>query len=662
MSQCAYSLDGASWTDLPVGPQFDLGIGVDEQNTELITDGGAIWTERLFERDLWNLTFKIETANVSAFQALHDAVDGQLGRLFITLDRTADPVVAIYGWKEAGFALEGTGERVIPPVFNYRLSISGETMSLLALLRSYEFDELPAAPGPGALARVSDAPGGLWMYSGEQWVRVGRDINVKDAPFNATGDGSTDDTVAVQAALDAAEAVGCGVYFPAGTYRLLEFTIPSNCKVYGDGQGATTLKAVDGAVLNILLNVPTTSSNVRVRDLTMDGNRDNAGMVDAFSAPCNVGGTDVTFEQCEITRGTFTGAFVGADAEVAKNVTFEGCYIHDNGGVTDDAGNGVGISSGGVMTPQDIKILNCVIKGNHNTITKPNDSSGVNLEVKGVRIQGCTFEDNFNVAGGQIVIHGDNGDGICDADICDNTIRSTTNFGTPTDRTEGIEIQGKKFNISRNKMYLMNTDASGISVGTEPVADGGFGIIEHNEIEGCGQGIALSNNTPLSNVIVDGNRVDAIQGIGTSDTHSYINIINNDFSACGQPQAGTVSATTNMQNNLPFIVSNSANGRTHTQAVGVLSAAHLTLGNGNENEISGTDDIELIDSTGWYKGDIAYLTFDSSLTVRHGMSPSGAFKPILLLSSADLVVGSFDTLTLKFTGTLWLQVAASDNA
>ena len=51
-------------------------------------------------------------------------------------------------------------------------------------------------------------------------------ISVKLDPYNATGDGSTDDTTAIQAARTA--AVGKTLHFPAGTYRLTATTV-FNC-------------------------------------------------------------------------------------------------------------------------------------------------------------------------------------------------------------------------------------------------------------------------------------------------------------------------------------------------------------------------------------------------------------------------------------------------
>jgi hypothetical protein len=70
---------------------------------------------------------------------------------------------------------------------------------------------------------------------------------VKDAAYGATGNGTTDDTAAVQNAVNAAATAGLPVYFPAGTYKVTStIVLPGNLQIIGAGRSRVT---IDGSGL-----------------------------------------------------------------------------------------------------------------------------------------------------------------------------------------------------------------------------------------------------------------------------------------------------------------------------------------------------------------------------------------------------------------------------
>lgn len=119
----------------------------------------------------------------------------------------------------------------------------------------------------------------------EAEIRTGTVRNVKH--FGVLGDGSTNDTAAIQAVLDTVAGLGGGtVLFPAGTYIMDEIHPGNNTTIRGLGN-ATILKhrAAAGDQNGIYT---TSKSNVVVQDLVLDGNSQigNNGLVFAGCTNC----------------------------------------------------------------------------------------------------------------------------------------------------------------------------------------------------------------------------------------------------------------------------------------------------------------------------------------------------------------------------------------
>lgn len=106
----------------------------------------------------------------------------------------------------------------------------------------------------------------------------GGTVNVR--AFGATGDGTTDDTAACQAALNA--AVGGQVFLPAGVYSVNPLYVPIGTRVFGAGlstvirrRAATVTNTDSLGALNVHGTSGSHSTNVSIESLTVDGNKAN---------------------------------------------------------------------------------------------------------------------------------------------------------------------------------------------------------------------------------------------------------------------------------------------------------------------------------------------------------------------------------------------------
>ncbi len=122
--------------------------------------------------------------------------------------------------------------------------------------------------------------------------------------FGATGDGTTDDTAAIQAAID----VGAGVvYFPPGTYLVTALTRPGGVTLQGAGDPHTRIRAAapTAAIIDSPVSSYSLSPSERrggVKAMRIDGtSRDSVGGVGISLAGCyDAVIEDVTFENLEL--------------------------------------------------------------------------------------------------------------------------------------------------------------------------------------------------------------------------------------------------------------------------------------------------------------------------------------------------------------------------
>jgi hypothetical protein len=117
-------------------------------------------------------------------------------------------------------------------------------------------------------------------------------FNVKAPNFGAVGDGVTDDTSAIQDAVDAANAAGGGtVYFPPGSYLVSRdgsdtwcLTLPSNVTLRGSGYASQILNAeqqITGADVPAVIKA-SSATNIAVKDLRITGDAIVSSLGDSY--------------------------------------------------------------------------------------------------------------------------------------------------------------------------------------------------------------------------------------------------------------------------------------------------------------------------------------------------------------------------------------------
>jgi parallel beta-helix repeat protein len=188
--------------------------------------------------------------------------------------------------------------------------------------------------------------------------------NVRSAPFLATADGTTDDTTAIQTAINIAEAAGGGtVFFPEGTYLVSSLTVDSdNVTLAGTGRGSIIKSTSDDEIVKGM-----SAAGLVVRDLQILGDADalktlqrgiqwtsvTDGLIhNVYVKNCGYDGILLlsgcvgnTVSSCNVTGCTDDGINIGGDnSAICRNNTVVGNVV------TSCTGVGVHISDGSSFT------------------------------------------------------------------------------------------------------------------------------------------------------------------------------------------------------------------------------------------------------------------------------------------------------------------------
>lgn len=185
--------------------------------------------------------------------------------------------------------------------------------------------------------------------------------SVKD--YGAKGDGVTDDSAAIQNAINAVAPTGGTVFFPAGTY-LCNNSLRHKGGVHlvGTSRDAVTIKLANGANKNLIVSDAITTitsgggnTNLGLHDLTLDGNASN--QTSAFYIAAYSYCKHLTIERIR-----------------TKNIYGTGLWINEN----DTQGSGPGgrpATPNGQQFNYNVRIRNCIFGDGSTQITPASDAN-----------------------------------------------------------------------------------------------------------------------------------------------------------------------------------------------------------------------------------------------------------------------------------------------
>lgn len=361
---------------------------------------------------------------------------------------------------------------------------------------------------------------------------VGQDeliINVKD--YGALGDGTADDTVAIQSAIDASavqvtsSGAGSGrpVFFPAGRYKVTTtLLLPSGVALQGALGGIwSTSKGesrifMSGGTSTLIRNVDQSGGNssIEIRNLKLMG---TGGNVLDFKAS-GAGGQDGTtcrriiIEDCYINNTAGNG-IVFSDVQVS---IIRGCYVSGN------TGHSIYFKSS-----YDNEVTGCQID-TYQSATDGFGGDGVRLDNTG----GSGGYSDYNIIHGNFIFLCANGVGITNArgNVISSNRINTCNYGVLM-QTFGGATNVERNLVSGNVFYDHGYKSGGVGVLIDGTAQ--YNTVTANQFSRDKAGINFNyavqtGATTANNVVTSNAARNLVQGKSYNNSSSNENTYTNN--------------------------------------------------------------------------------------------------------------------------------------
>ena len=428
-------------------------------------------------------------------------------------------------------------------------------------------------------------------------------INVKD--YGATGDGVTDDTAAIQAAVDAA-AGSASVLFPAGVYKLTS-TVEVPATSHLVGQPGAEIKYTTTGPDSPQSAFTITGSDVTIEDLTITGPRTSAATLhNEWGIDAQGASTAARLERIVLRRLTMSmWGRACIRLRWVTGFTVSGCHLYDAG-----FQGFVGMSvSQGVVADNHVHDILCGFDDNGYGITfysydlapadETTDPVCSDIEVRNNTVERVSQWEGIDFHGGHNI------------KVVGNTVLGCRN---------GIDISGDVRGMTdllvANNFIDSMTDTSedgtvayGITCwGTEDVPVSGA-VISNNVIRRHTGGITLNRT---SGIVVSANTLDTCSVVGMIlwDDNAHFVIAGNSFIDLWSASAGSVCAVMLYQNdNVGLIADNIvARGEKSATYINKFGVRDQVGTAGGSNVLMSGNDFRATDYPTWSSGTQGLLT------------------------------------------------------